>query len=58
MLLADTGGRRLAAGATWAFRPRPAIDLQLTGEVPVWRDVNGTQLDDDWTLALSIGYRF
>ncbi len=56
--LADSGGRRLTAGATWAFRPRPSIDLQVSGEVPVWRDANGTQLDDDWTLQLSLGYRF
>ena len=58
MLLTDTGGSRLLAGATLAFRPRPAIDLQLTGEVPVWRDLNGTQLDVDWTCDLSLGYRF
>lgn len=58
VLLTDTGGSRLLAGATLAFRPRPAIDLQLTGEVPVWRDLNGTQLDVDWTCDLSLGYRF
>lgn len=58
VLLADTGGSRLMGGATLAFRPRPSIDLQLTGEVPVWRDVNGTQLDVDWTCDVSLGYRF
>lgn len=56
--LDDTGGERLAVGATWAFRPRPSLDFQLTGEVPVWRDVNGTQLDDDWSVQFAIGYRF
>ena len=58
VLLADSGGSRLDAGATLAFRPRPALDLQLTGEVPVWRDANGTQLDADWTCDFSLGYRF
>lgn len=56
--LADTGGQRLTAGATWAFRPRPAVDVQLSAELPVWRDVNGAQLDEDWTVQLSLGYRF
>lgn len=56
--LADTGGERLALGATWAFRPRPSLDLQLTGEIPVWRSVNGTQLDDDWSVQFAFGYRF
>ncbi|HEX5053584.1 MAG TPA: transporter [Planctomycetota bacterium] len=55
---ADTGGERVALGATWAFRPRPSIDLQVTGEVPVWRDVNGQQLDEDWSALVSLGYRF
>ncbi|MEO6593427.1 MAG: transporter [Planctomycetota bacterium] len=54
----DSGGERIALGATWAFRPRPAVDLQLTGEIPVWRDVNGQQLDEDWAAQLSLGYRF
>ena len=57
-LLADTGGERVSIGATWAFRPRPSLDFQLTGEVPVWRDVNGTQLDEDWSVQFSFGYRF
>ncbi len=56
--LDDTGGQRLALGGTLAFRPRPSLDLQLTGEVPVWRDVNGQQLDEDWSIQLSLGYRF
>jgi hypothetical protein len=57
-LLADTGGERVSVGATWAFRPRPSLDFQLTGEVPVWHDVNGTQLDQDWSVQFSFGYRF
>jgi hypothetical protein len=57
-LLADTGGERISVGATWAFRPRPSLDFQLTGEVPLWHDVNGTQLDVDWSVQFSFGYRF
>jgi len=30
----------------------------VSGEVPVWRDVNGTQLDDDWSLQFAFGHRF
>jgi hypothetical protein len=56
--LADTGGQRLAVGAKWAFRPRPSLDFQVSGEVPVWRDANGVQLDDDWSLQFAFGYRF
>lgn len=56
--LPDTGGARTALGATLAFRPRPTLDLQLTAEVPVWRDANGRQLDEDWSAMVSVGYRF
>lgn len=56
--LADTGGELLTVGATWAFRPRPSLDLQVSGEVPVWRDRNGAALDDDWIAQISLGYRF
>jgi hypothetical protein len=59
--LANTGTERLAVGGTWAFRPRPSLDFQLTGEVVVWRDANGEaggQLDDAWSLQFAIGYRF
>ncbi len=56
--VADSGGERIAVGGTWAFRPRPSLDFQLTGEIPVWRDANGTQLDDDWSVQFSFGYRF
>lgn len=56
--LADTGGERLAVGANWAFRPRPSLDFQLAGEVPVWRDANGVQLDEDWSVQFTFGHRF
>jgi hypothetical protein len=63
-VLAGTGTERLAVGGTWAFRPRPSLDFQLTGECVVWRDANGDltpgngQLDDSWSLQFAIGYRF
>ncbi|MBM3961303.1 MAG: transporter [Planctomycetes bacterium] len=60
----STGTKRLAVGGTWAFRPRPSLDFQLSGEYVVWRDAdvepglgNG-QLDDAWSLQFVIGYRF
>jgi hypothetical protein len=56
--LPDTGGERITAGINWAFRPRPALDLQVYLERPVWQDVNGTQLGHDWTLDVTVGYRF
>ncbi|MBL8756232.1 MAG: transporter, partial [Planctomycetes bacterium] len=56
--IADSGGERIAVGATWAFRPRPSLDFQVSGEVPVWRDANGTQLDDDWSVQFAFGHRF
>lgn len=62
--LANSGTERLAVGGTWAFRPRPSLDFQLTGECVVWRDANGgadaasAQLDDAWSLQFAIGYRF
>jgi hypothetical protein len=56
--IVDSGGERVTVGAKWAFRPRPSLDFQVSGEVPIWRDVNGTQLDDDWSVVLAVGYRF
>ena len=58
VLLADSGGDRLVLGSTWAFRPRPSLDFQLTAEIPVWRDTNGSQLDLDWAVEVAFGYRF
>lgn len=59
--LANTGTERLAVGGTWAFRPRPSLDFQLTVEAVVWRDANANaqgQLDDAWSAQFAIGYRF
>ena len=57
-VLADSGGERATLGLNWAFRPRPSLDFQLGVELPVWQDVRGTQLGDDWALDVSFGYRF
>lgn len=56
--LRDSGGDRATLGLNWAFRPRPALDLQLGLEVPIWQDVHGTQVGEDWALDLSLGFRF
>lgn len=52
-----TGGGLLTAGATLAFRPRPTLDLQIFVEVPVWQDVNGTQLEEDTSVFFALGIR-
>ncbi len=53
----STGGDVLTAGATLAFRPRPTLDFQIFIEVPVWQDVNGTQLEEDVSFFFAIGIR-
>ena len=55
--VADTGGDLLTAGATLAFRPRPTLDFQLFIEVPVRQDLNGTQIEEDFSVIFVIGYR-
>jgi hypothetical protein len=54
----DTGGERATVGVNWAFRPRPALDFQVSFELTFWQDVNGTQLGDDWDANFTFGYRF
>lgn len=56
--LPSTGSERATLAVTWAFRPRPALDLQAGVELPIWQRVNGTQLGRDWAVTLAIGYRF
>lgn len=55
--LPDSGGAALTAGATLAFRPRPALDFQLFIEVPVWQDLNGIQLEEDVSIFIAVGFR-
>lgn len=56
--LPNTGGDRVSVGLNYAFRPRPSLDFQLAAELPVWQNLNGTQLGENWTLSATIGYRF
>jgi hypothetical protein len=56
--LVDTGGERATLGVNWAFRPRPSLDFQLAVEIPLWQEVHGTQLGEDWAVSFTFGYRF
>jgi hypothetical protein len=53
----DQGGDLLTIGATLAFRPQPALDFQLSAELPLYERVNGVQLGTDFTVLLAFGYR-
>jgi hypothetical protein len=53
----DLGGDLLTAGATLAFRPQPALDLQLTVEFPLYQRLFGTQTAEEFRLSLAFGYR-
>lgn len=55
--VSDSGGDLLTAGATLAFRPRPTLDFQVFVEVPVWQEVNGTQLEEDVSIFFAVGFR-
>jgi len=53
----DTGGDELSVGATWAFRPRPALDFQVLAEIPVYQSVEGVQLVKEFSVFLAFGVR-
>lgn len=53
-----SGHRRATVGATLAFRPRPSLDLQIGGEVPVYQSLLGTQIEYDGSLFVALGLRF
>ncbi|MCA8956507.1 MAG: hypothetical protein KDC87_10565 [Planctomycetes bacterium] len=53
-----SGGERLLWTLDFAFRPRPALDLQLGVDVPMWQRVGGTQYGTDWVVRFAVGYRF
>ena len=55
--VSNSGGDLLTVGATLAFRPRPTLDFQVFVELPVWQDVNGTQLEEDISFFFAIGFR-
>lgn len=56
-LLHDSGGELWTLGLTWAFRPRPTVDLQIFVEYPVYQDVEGTQLEEDLSVFFALGFR-
>lgn len=49
---------RATAGVNFAFRPRPALDIQIGLEIPWWQKVDGPKIGDDWVVDLTFGYRF
>ena len=53
----DSGGDVLTAGATLAFRPRPTLDFQIFLEVPIYQSLEGTQLEEDWSVFFAFGLR-
>ncbi|MCA8942870.1 MAG: transporter [Planctomycetes bacterium] len=57
-ILPNTGGERIDVVSTLAFRPRPSLDFQLHGGIPIWQDVNGIQVSTDYTIGFTFGYRF
>lgn len=54
----QSGSERATVGFNLAFRPQPALDLQVGIEIPYWQRVSGTQLGEDGALDLTFGYRF
>lgn len=56
--IAGTGGDFLILKPNLVFHPEPWWDLVLSGEVPVYRDVRGTQLGVDFGIFFAVGYRF
>ncbi len=53
----NTGGDLLTAGVNWAFRPRPTVDIQVALEVPIFEDVRGTQLKNQFGIFFAFGLR-
>ncbi len=55
--LPDTGGDHLLARIGVVFHPKPVWDIVGKIEIPVYHDVNGTQLVEDFSIFFAIGYR-
>lgn len=56
--VANSGGDFVTLKPSLVYHPKPWWDLVLTGEVPIYRDVEGTQLVSDFGVFFAIGYRF
>ena len=52
-----TGGDEMSARLNFVFHPRPVWDLVATLEVPFYHDMNGTQLVDNFSFFIALGYR-
>ena len=56
--LTDSGSDEIVLRPGLTFHPLPSIDLTLSVEVPVYRDLNGEQLGRDVRAFLALGFRF
>jgi len=56
--LANSGSDLLAVELRTVFHPAPQWDMSLGAEVPVYRDYNGVQLEDQVRVQLSVAIRF
>lgn len=50
---ANTGGTKLKVTAGIQWQPFPMNVIELNGTVPVYQDLNGPQLEDDFQIMLS-----
>lgn len=54
----NSGGEELLLKFGLGYHPRPDIDLGLSLDLPLYEDLNGTQLGLDNRIQLSFGLRF
>jgi len=57
-IVVNSGGDWLRAEALLAFRPAKNVMLGLSGRLPVWADVNGRQIAETWSTALTLSVAF
>lgn len=53
----NSGGTLWTVGLNYAFRPQPIYDLQLAVEFPFHETLHGTQIGQDYSVFLALGYR-
>jgi len=56
--IANSGSDETILRAGLTFHPVPSMDLTLSVDVPVYRDLNGQQLGRDFRTFLALGFRF
>lgn len=56
--VANTGTNQIIVHPGLTLHPKPGLDLSIAVEVPVYRDVRGTQLVRDIRTVLAFGIRF